>query len=208
MKFLLPTDQAIYENIRQMSVCLTDITKIFREFAADDKDFEGYWLRAKEVAHKADLIAHRADSLLNQIFMIPLDREDIYRLVHELDDIIDLLENTIHGICLYEMSEKKDFVNVFAGFAAEATGKLNALIRECFEKPEYTDLIWRLICDLHSLEDKGELAYDKGLRELFAGEADPITVIEWKDILYNLERIMNIFRKAGNTIEALAVKRG
>ena len=140
MKFLLPKEPAFYENFQQMSVCLSDITAIFRDFAADYKDFEGYWLRAKEVEHKADTIAHRVINLLNQSFMTPFDREDIYRLVHELDDIIDLLENTIHSIYLYEMSEKKDFVNEFAGFTAEATEKLNALIKECFEKQKYTDL--------------------------------------------------------------------
>ena len=46
--------------------------------------------------------------------MTPFDREDIYRLIHEFDDIIDLLENTIHNIYLYEMTEKKHFVNEFA----------------------------------------------------------------------------------------------
>ena len=208
MKFLLPKEPAFYENFQQMSVCLSEITAIFRDFTADYKDFEGYWLRAKEVEHKADTIAHRVINLLNQSFITPFDREDIYRLVHELDDIIDLLENTIHSIYLYEMSEKKDFINEFAGFTVEATDKLNALIKECFEKKKYTDLTWQLICDIHNLEDKGDLAYEKGLRKLVAEEPDPIKVIKWKDILYTLEHIMDVYQKVSNTIEGIVVKSG
>ncbi len=208
MKFLLPKEPAFYENFRLMSACLSDITAIFLDFARDYKDFERFWLRAKEVERKADTIAHRIINLLDEGFMPPFDREDIFRLVHELDDIIDLLENTIHSIYIYEMSEKKDFISEFAGFTAEATDKLNALIKECFEKQKYTDHIWQLICDIHNLENKGDLAYEKGLRKLFADEADPIKVMKWKDILYTLEHIMGVYQKVSNTVEGIAVKCG
>ena len=120
----------------------------------------------------------------------------------------DGIESTIHSIYLYEMTEKKDFVNEFARFVKEATEKLNALIKECFEKQKYTDLIWQLICDIHDLEGKGGAAYEKGFRKLFQEEADPIKVIKWKDILYTLEFIMDVFQKVSNTIEGIVVKSG
>jgi hypothetical protein len=208
MKFLLPKEPAFYENFQQMSTCLSEMTALFQDFAAGYKDFESYSRRAKEIEHKADTIAHRVINLINQSFITPFDREDIYRLVHELDDIVDLLENTIHSIFLYEMTEKKDFVNEFAQFIKEATEKLNALIKECFEKQKYTALVWQLICDIHNLEDKGDAAYEKGLRKLFHEEADPIKVIKWKDILYTLEHIMDVFQKVSNTIEGIVVKSG
>ena len=173
MKFLLPKEPAFYENFQQMSHCLSEITTIFQKFAADYKDFESYWRKAKEVEHKADTIAHRVINLLNQSFMTPFDREDIYRLVHELDDIIDLLENTIHNVYLYEMTEKKDFVNEFAQFTREATDKLNALIKECFEKQKYTDTIWQLICDIHDLEDKGDAGLREGAPDAVPGRGRP-----------------------------------
>jgi len=208
MRFLLPKEPAFYANFQQMSLCLSEITDLFQSFAADYRDFEGYWLKAKDIEHRADTVAHRVINLLNQSFMTPFDREDIYRLIHELDDIIDLLENTMHSIYLYEMTEKKPFVNEFAQFTREATEKLNALIKECFEKQKYTDQIWSLICDIHDLEDKGDLAYEKGLRTLFAEEPDPIKVIKWKDILYTLEHIMDVYQKVSNTVEGIVVKSG
>jgi uncharacterized protein len=208
MKFLLPKEPAFYENFQEMSQCLSEITSVFQRFAADYTDFETHWHRAKEVEHKADTIAHRVINLLNQSFITPFDREDIYRLVHELDDIIDLLENTMHNVFLYGMTEKKDFVNEFAQFTQEATDKLNALIKECFTKQKYTDTIWQLICDIHDLEDKGDAAYEKGLRKLFQEESDPIMVIKWKDILYTLEHIMDVYQKVSNTIEGIVVKSG
>ena len=208
MKFLLPKAPAFYEHFQEMSACLTDITAIFTEFSDRFQDFEAYWQKAKEVEHQADTIAHRIINLINQSFITPFDREDIYQLIHELDDIIDLLENTIHNIYIYDMSDKRDFVDEFAPLVKEATVTLNILIKECFESQKYTDSIWKLICIIHDLEDKGDLTYEKALRRLFAEERDPLQVMKWKDILGTLEHIMDVYQKVSNTIEGMVVKSG
>lgn len=206
MKFLLPEEPAFYEDFPQISACLSEMTALFQEFAAGNKDFESSSRRAKEIRHRADTIAHRVINLINQSFMTSFDREGIDRLVQELDDIVDLLENALHSIYLYEMIEKKNFVNEFARLIKEAAEKLNALINECLEKQTYTDRIWQLICDVQDLKDKGEAAYEKELRMLFQEEGDPTKVNKWKDILYTLEFIMGVFQKASNTIEDIAVR--
>jgi predicted phosphate transport protein (TIGR00153 family) len=189
-----------------MSVCLSDITAIFQEFAKNFKDFENYWHKSKDVEHRADSIAHQIINLLNKSFITPFDREDIYRLIHEFDDIIDLLENTLHNVLLYDMSEKKSFVDEFARLIGKATVALNTLIKETFEQQKYTDTIWKLICEIHDLEDEGDVAYEKAIRTLFAEEKDPMNVIKWKDILGTLEHIMDVYQTMSNTIEGIVVK--
>jgi predicted phosphate transport protein (TIGR00153 family) len=208
MKFLLPKEPAFYEHFKEMSVCLTDIVDIFQDFSANFRDFETYYQRAKDVEHQADSIAHRIINLLNQSFITPFDREDIYRLVHELDDIIDLLENAIHNIYVYDLGERRHFVAEFAPLIKEASLSLNALIKETFETQKYSDSIWKLICVIHDLEDKGDLTYENALRQLFTREPDPIQVIKWKDVLDTLEYIMDVFQKVSNTIEGIVVKSG
>jgi hypothetical protein len=208
MRFFLPKEPAFYKHFKEMSVCISEITNIFKEFATNYKEFESYWSKAKEVEHRADNVAHQVINLLNQSFITPFDREDIYQMIHELDDIIDLLENTIHDIYIYEMVEKKEFINEFAPLISEATVKLGELIKECFEQQKYTNSIWKLICNIHDLEDKGDLAYERALRKLFLEERDPVQVIKWKDILFMLEHIMDVFQKVSNTIEGIVVKSG
>jgi len=206
MKFFLPKEPAFYEHFQEMSVCLSDITAIFQEFTEKFRDFDQYWQKSKDVEHRADSIAHRIINLLNQSFITPFDREDIYGLIHEFDDIIDLLENTIHNIFLYEVSEKKSFVDEFAKLIGRATVALNSLIKETFEHQKYTDTIWKLICEIHDLEDEGDVAYVKAIRVLFAEEKDPIKVIKWKDVLGTLEHIMDVYQDMSNTIEGIVVK--
>jgi predicted phosphate transport protein (TIGR00153 family) len=206
MRFFLPKEPAFFEHFQEMSVCLTEITSLFQEFAQRFRDFEAYWHKSKDIEHKADSIAHEIINLLNKSFITPFDREDIYRLIHEFDDIIDLIENTIHNIHLFEMTEKKDFINEFSELIAKATIALNTLLSETFKHQKYTDAIWKLICEIHDLEDLGDLCYHRALRALFVEEKDPVEVIKWKDILQTLEHIMDVYQNMSNTIEGIVVK--
>jgi hypothetical protein len=206
MKFLLPKEPAFSENFLKMSAALTEITAVFQDFAREFRDFESYWRKTKSIEHKADEIAHGIISLINKSFITPFDREDIYQLIHEFDDIIDLLENTVHDIYLYEVSEKKPFIDEFAGLIGRATIALNSLVAEVFEKQKYTDSLWKLIRELHDLEDEGDLVYQRSVRLLFREEKDPITIIKWKDILGTLEHIMDVYQNMSNTVEGIVVK--
>jgi predicted phosphate transport protein (TIGR00153 family) len=206
MRFILPKEPAFSEHFRAMSACLSDITSLLQEAAASFRDFDHYWHRSKEIEHKADGIAHEIINLLNKSFMTPFDREDIYQLIHEFDDVIDLLENTLHNIYLYEVSEKKAFVDDFSVLIGRASKALNTLIQETFEQQKYTDSIWKLIREIHDLEDEGDLVYHRELRNLLREEKDPIQIIKWKDILATLERIMDVYQNISNTVEGIIVK--
>ncbi len=206
MRFLLPKEPAFRENFEAMSCSLRDITAVFREFVDKYRDFDLYWQRSKEIEHKADGITHNIIDLLNRSFITPFDREDIYELIHEYDDIIDLLENTIHNIYLYEVPVKKPFMDEFAALIGKASTALTSLIDETFAHQKYTDKIWSLIREIHDLEDEGDNVYHRELRSLLNDEKDPILVIKWKDILATVERIMDVFQNVSNTIEGIVVK--
>ncbi len=206
MKFLLPKAPAFAEHFQEMSVCLAEIAAVFNEFSIEFRDFEKYWLKSKDIEHKADEITHQIINLINQSFITPFDREDIYRLIHEYDDIIDLLENTLHNIYLYEVAEKRPFIDEFARLIARATIALIALVKETFDKQKLTDGIWKTIREIHDIEDEGDVIYHRTLRQLFKEEKDPIELIKWKDILVTLERVIDVFQYMSNTIEGIVVK--
>ncbi|MHB8055671.1 MAG: DUF47 domain-containing protein [Candidatus Aminicenantales bacterium] len=206
MKFLLPKAPAFGEHFQEMSLCLSEIASVFNDFSIEFRDFEKYWQKSKDIEHKADEITHEIINLINKSFITPFDREDIYRLIHEYDDIIDLLENTLHNIYLYEVTGKRPFIDEFARLIARATTALIALVKETFDKQKFTADIWKLIREIHDIEDEGDVIYHRTLRQLFKEEKDPIELIKWKDILITLERVIDVFQYMSNTIEGIVVK--
>src|SRR4051812_8485083 len=64
----------------------------FRMMLRNLSQAEAYSKVIKDLEHQADEITHRTIALLHTTFITPLDREDIHKLITELDDILDFLE--------------------------------------------------------------------------------------------------------------------
>ena len=118
----------------------------------------------------------------------------------------DVYKRQLHNVYLYEVTEKRPFIDEFARLIGRATTALIALVKETFDKQKYTDEIWKEIREIHDLEDEGDVIYHRTLRQLFKEEKDPIELMKWKDILITLERIMDVFQYMSNTVEGIVVK--
>src|SRR5947199_9116126 len=57
---------------------------------------------------EGDRITHDVISRLNQTFVTPIDREDIYELASALDDIVDYIEEVADYLGLYRIEAPMD----------------------------------------------------------------------------------------------------
>src|SRR5690349_13963565 len=57
---------------------------------------------------EGDRITHDIIQRLNQTFVTPIDREDIYGLASALDDIVDFIEETSDFLSLYHIEASMD----------------------------------------------------------------------------------------------------
>lgn len=104
MRFFLPKQPAFFEQFKQLNTCIKEVTALFYEFSISFKDFESFYVRAKEIEHRGDEVTHEIVNMLNRTFITPFDREDLYTLAQRMDDIIDVIEKTILNIYIYKIS--------------------------------------------------------------------------------------------------------
>ena len=206
MKFFLPKQPAFGKYFKQLSQHAKDIAELFAEFSKTLNNFEHYSKKAKEIEEQADKITHEIIIELNKTFITPFDREDIYALAHEMDDLVDLIDNAIHHIGIYELSEKKYSIDEFGKFINLAAHNLDMLIEECFLKQKYTEKANTIIIEIHKIEDEVDKIYHHSLKQLFREEKDPISVIKWKDVIENLEEVADKFQEVSITLEGIIVK--
>lgn len=205
MGFFLPKQVAFFDLMIQVSDSLIDMVELLDEFNKDFKDFEKYSVRAKEIESQADQKTHEIIDQLNKTFITPIDREDIYLLAHELDDIVDLVESVIQNVRLYNVTNKIDAFGEFVPVIKEAGYCLKELLL-AFQKQKYNEELLNVKIKIHNLEDKGDAIFAKAISKLFTEEKDPINVIKFKDILENMENTMDKFQKVADIIEGILVK--
>lgn len=205
MGLFLPKQIAFFDLMVEVSDSVIEMVELLDEFNNNFKDFDSYSVRAKEIESKADRKTHEIIDRLNKTFITPIDREDIYLLAHELDDIVDLVESVIQNVRLYNVTNKLDAFGEFVPLIKAAGYCLKDLLL-AFQKQKYSEELLTIKIKIHELEDKGDVVFRNAISKLFKEEKDPINVIKFKDILENLEDTMDKFQKVADIIEGILVK--
>jgi predicted phosphate transport protein (TIGR00153 family) len=177
----------------------------FHDLANSFRDFREHAERAEELEHEADDKTHEIIRALNHTFIIPFDREDIYKVSQELDDVVDLMENAISNIFVYGIKTKENALVEFADIIKESSQVLVDM-SGCLSELKYTPRLRELKRKMHALESRGDRIFRKTISEFFANGHEPLRVIKWKDILEDLEHVMDKYQEVGDTIEGIIVK--
>ena len=165
--------------------------------------------RVKEIIdleHAADNVNNSIIDKLNQTFITPIDREDIFAVANGLDDGVDLLQGTVQRIVMYRTAEPKDGAIAMTKLllqAPEQIIKAFSLLKDIKKNRE------ELLATTHrigKLESEGDKVYRNEVASLFDNEKNPIELIKWKDIIENLEETMDHCEDLSNMIRGVVMK--
>jgi predicted phosphate transport protein (TIGR00153 family) len=203
---LRPVDNVFYDFFTQAAENLVAGVALLAELVLPDADAQAVSERLVEVEHDSDAITHRLYQKINSTFVTPFDREDIYRLGSNLDDVMDHLEAVGNLVYLYgltslpalprEMHEMIDVLDRQARLTANAMPRLRGSLKDLED-------YW---VECNRLENEGDQVYRMLLVRLFSGEYDALTVLKMKEVVEELELACDSFERVANTVETIAVK--
>jgi uncharacterized protein len=200
-----PSDDSFYEFFNQAAANLVRGSEMLSELALPGADIQDIAERLGDVEHDSDKITHDVYNKINSTFITPFDREDIYKLASNLDDVMDHIEAAGSLVYLYgltklpvlprEMHDLVDVVDRQARLTADAMPRLKTMK----DLKEY----W---VECNRLENEGDQAYRMLLVRLFSGEYDPLTVLKMKEVADELEAACDALEHVANTVEQISVK--
>jgi hypothetical protein len=199
---LVPQKREFFDLFTQASANARDIARALVELLEvwpDDKSKLG---DIRELEHEGDRLTYELINLLNQTFVTPFDRDDIYRLASVIDDVCDHVDEAADNIDAYEVQEVPDRARQQAEVIYRAASRLH----EAVERLEGFKDSSRQLVALRELEDEGDRLSREAVAALFHSGADPLTIIRWKDIHEQLEEAVDACENAADVLEAILVK--
>jgi predicted phosphate transport protein (TIGR00153 family) len=161
--------------------------------------------RMEGIEHKGDQATHDIIEHLNKTFITPFDREDIYKLATELDDVIDMMNTIVSRLRLYKLNGVNEnlveFASVIERSVREVARAVNGL-----RKPKDSRIITEACVEINRLENVGDSMRDEALADLFETESNPIAVIKWKEIYQDSETVLDVCEDVANVVESILVK--
>lgn len=159
--------------------------------------------QVKEAETAGDGITLELITLLNTQYLTPFDREDIYLLATEIDDVVDELEEASALLSLYG-------IDLPTKHAVQQTGIIVSAVEQlavACDNLKGMRGVQEALVELKRLEDEGDRVLREALAGLFRDDRiDPLIVIRWKDVYERLERALDACETAANVIANIAVK--
>src|SRR5437763_8191151 len=200
---LLPREEQYFTLFAQMTSYINDAAKTLVEMLSQrDGDYQEYVQRIKSIEHACDDLTHSVATRLNQSFITPFDREDIYMMSKALDDVVDLIDGAARAVVMYDIHETTEAAKQLAGIIQHMAVQLNEIV-SVLQKPK--GVTERLV-ELHRLENEGDDVYQRAVGALFHENRDPLEVIKWKDVYEKLEDTIDRSENVANIIEGVIIK--
>lgn len=157
-----------------------------------------------ELEHKGDLLVHDSIIELNDAFITPIDREDIFRMIKKMDNILDDIDSAANRLIMYNINEVTEESLEMCNMIIEITEELLELMKE-MKKIGKKNLMVEKIKSINNIEHRGDKLYRKTITNLFK-KTDPIEIIKWKDIYYILENTLDNCEQISAIVEGVVMK--
>ncbi len=200
---LIPKEVQFLEMFQKAAKNVVEGSRLLKNMMEDFRNPVEQARRIKDIEHIGDGITHDIALKLNQTFITPLDREDIYGLASALDDILDQVEAVADRFVVFKIGSPTDAAVKLADVLCRATvavaggidllGKQHAVIKEC-------------CVVVNGLENEADRITRDAISGLFDSEKDPITVIKWKEIYENFEDGADRCEDVANILERITLK--
>lgn len=202
---LTPREDKFFDLFIASAKQINKAAVLLQEMIADLSSAQEKIKEIKEMERQGDQKLHEVFKQLNQSFITPLDREDIYGIGKEMDDIMDALESTASRFVMFNVTAATKEAKSMAELIVACTRELIQLMEELKLMNKSKKLTEKII-QINNLEEQGDALFREAITTLFQGQVPVLEVIKWREIYGRLEETLDACEDVANIVEGIVMK--
>lgn len=192
-------------HLANISANLTESTNYFSDYKLrNTEDLAIFSEKMKDYEKKGDSLVHQVIQDLNNVFITPIEREDILALAMNMDDILDGLERTAALFDMYSITSANKYMLQFVDAIQKCVEEIEKAI-DLLSNKKLIQIREHMI-KVKDYESKCDLILRISIKHLFHTEKDPIRIIQYKEIYEELETVADYCQNVANIFEAIIMK--
>ena len=168
-------------------------------------ELETMLVKMHEIEHAADLKKHEMSEALAKAFVTPVDREDLDMLSHNLDDVVDLIEEVLQKFYIYDIDSIDAPAIAFAKNIVKSCDLLCQIMAE-FENFKKSKKIRELVIALNDVEEECDKLYLTSIRTLTKNSTDVLKTVSWRKIYEELEACADACEHVSECVGSVIMK--
>jgi predicted phosphate transport protein (TIGR00153 family) len=200
---LIPRDTRFFDLFAEMGGNLGQGARLLKRTLDDFQDIDARVRQLKDIEHRGDEMTHNILTKLNQTFITPFDREDIYRLASSLDDVLDFVYAAGVRLVMFRIKSAPPAASRLAEVIIKQSDQLSEALSRLEKKH---DRVLENCVEINRLENEADLLARTAIAALFDEEKDPIALIKLKELYEVLETATDKAEDAANVLEGVVLK--
>jgi uncharacterized protein len=200
---LIPRDKKFFDMFADMATLLGEGARLLKQTLDDFQDIENRVQKLKDIEHRGDEMTHSVLTKLNQTFITPFDREDIYRLASSLDDVLDFTYAAGVRLVMYKIKAAPPAASQLAEIVVKQTDQIMNAVQRLEKKHDH---VLEYCVEINRLENEADQVTRAAVGELFDKEKDPISLIKLKELYEALETATDKAEDVANVLEGVVLK--
>ena len=161
--------------------------------------------RIDAAEHNADKITHETIALLHKTFITPIDRDQIHQLITNMDDILDLIQDTAESIVLYDIRHTSPEAQQLAQICQMTCERVKVAVGLLANLRD-PEAILKTCEEIDRLESDADRVMRSAMSRLFREESDVKQLIKLRSIYELLELITDRCEDVANIVEGIVLE--
>jgi predicted phosphate transport protein (TIGR00153 family) len=203
----LPAETKFYEWFEKATANLLEAAEALQDLLDNYVQVESKVARITELEHRGDFIVHEVMHLLMHTLIIPLDGEDIERLISALDDSLDKIEATAVRMLIFRIEAPTEKARQLGQLIRTGASELHMAMPNLREKKNFR-LVTEHIKEINTIENNGDRILREALVEIVTQKDDLFNLIRWKEIYEMLEETTDTMEDVADVLQRVVIKNG
>ena len=203
----LPAETKFYEWFEKATANLLEGAEALEDLLDNYEQVEHKVAHITELEHRGDSIVHEVMHLLMHTLIIPLDSEDIERLISALDDVIDKIEATAVRMVIFRIEAPTERARQLGHLIRSGASELHQAMPNLREKKNFRR-VTEHIKEINTIENNSDQILRDALVDIVNHREDLFNFIRWKEIYEMLEEATDRMEDVADVLQRVVIKNG
>jgi predicted phosphate transport protein (TIGR00153 family) len=208
---LMPPEKSFTTLFCEQAGCMVDAAEELRDMVGKrEVTLDAHIASIRAIEKKSDAVVREIFLSANRTFNAPIDREDILALAHEIDDVVDLIEDTAKAVQRYANATIPQDMQAMVNGTVESAELLRKAMPFLDSITRDHRQLYALCQRVGQIEEQADESFDAALSRIRAdlrgGELDTVAYLDLKELYEWIERVVDKCDDVANQLQQITAK--
>jgi hypothetical protein len=201
----MPREGKFFDLFNEHAALIVEGSLELAALMASGDDLERRAHNVESIEKRGDKITRGTIELLHKTFITPIDRDDIHQLISEMDNILDLIEDSAQLMFLYDVRILSPDAKKLADICVECCAKVKSAVA-LLSSMKNADAIMSICQEIDRLESDADHVMRAAIGRLFRDEPDVRELIKLRTVYEHLETVTDRCEDVANIIQGIVIE--